>query len=61
MMVTQKLQEEKLDFYRNKKLLFKIDETDINKIFVSKREPYGRKKSFKYFIGYDEMMTIICK
>ena len=44
----------KIGFYRNKKLLSKIDETDINKIFVSKRETYDRKKSFKYFIGYDD-------
>ena len=44
----------KIGFYRNKKLLSKIDETDINKIFVSKRETCDRKKSFKYFIGYDD-------
>ena len=27
---------------------------DINKILASKEEPYGTKKSFKYFIGYSD-------
>ena len=35
----------KNNFYKNKKL-FKIDDIDINKMLVSKREPYGSKKSF---------------
>ena len=34
--------------------LFKIDNIDINKILVSKREPFGKKSSFKYYIGYDD-------
>ena len=41
----------KSDFYKNKKLL-KIEETDINKIFVSKKVSYGTKNTIKYFIGY---------
>ena len=32
----------KIDFYKNKKLL-RIDETDVNKILVSKKESYGKK------------------
>ena len=32
----------KSDFYKNKKLL-KIEDIDINKIFVSKKESYGTK------------------
>ena len=40
----------KSNFYKNKKL----DDIDPNKILVSKREPYGTKKSFKYFIGYND-------
>ena len=40
-------------FYKHKKL-FKIDDIDINKILVSKREPYYKKSSFKFFIGYDD-------
>ena len=41
----------KSDFYKNKKLL-KIEDIDINKIFVSKKESYGAKNAIKYFIGY---------
>ena len=40
----------KKDFYKNIKVS-KIDNIDINKIFVSKEEPSGTKNSFKYFIG----------
>ena len=35
---------EKSDFYKNKKM-FSIDDIDVNKILVSKKEPYGIKKS----------------
>ena len=34
-----------------KKVLVKIDDIDVNKILVSKEEPYRAKNSFKYFIG----------
>ena len=43
----------KSNFYKNKKL-FKIDDKDVNKILVSKKEPYGKTNSFKYFIGYND-------
>ena len=43
----------KSNFYKNKKLS-KIDEFDVDKLFVSKKESYGRKSSFKYFIGYND-------
>ena len=43
----------KSDFYKNKKLN-RIDDIDVNKILVSKKEPYGKKNSFKYFIGYND-------
>ena len=43
----------KSDFYKNKKVT-KIDDIDVNKILVSKEEPYGTKNSFKYFIGYND-------
>ena len=39
----------KSDFCKSKKVT-KIDDIDVNKIFVSKEEPYGTKNSFKYFI-----------
>ena len=37
---------EKSDFYKNKKV-FKIDEIIVDKILVSKKEPYGTNKSVK--------------
>ena len=43
----------KSDFYKNKKIE-KIDDIDVNKILVSKKESYGTKNSFKYFIGYND-------
>ena len=43
----------KTDFYKNKKIN-SIDDIDVNKILVSKKEPYGTKNSFKYFIGYND-------
>ena len=36
------------------KKVAKIDDIDVNKILVSKEEPYGTKSSFKYFIGYND-------
>ena len=50
----------KSNFYDNKKL-FKIEDTDINKILVSKKESYGKKKFLKYFIGYnDDVIRPLC-
>ena len=43
----------KSNFYKNKRL-FKIDDIDINRILVSKKELHGKKSSFKYFFGYDD-------
>ena len=45
----------KSDFYNNNnKKIFHIDDTDVNKILVSKKEQYGKYNSFKYFIGYND-------
>ena len=41
------------DFYKNKEVA-EIHDVDVNKTLVSKEEPYGTKKSFKYFIGYND-------
>ena len=41
------------DFYKNIKI-FNIDEIDVNKILISKKEPYGAKGAFKYFIGFND-------
>ena len=43
----------KSDFYKNKKP-FHIDDFDVNKILVSKKEPYDKKNALKYFIGYND-------
>ena len=33
--------------------MFNIDNNDVNKILVSKKEPYAKNNSFIYFIGYN--------
>ena len=38
----------KSNFYRTKRL-FKIDDIDVYKILISKKEPYGKNNPFKYF------------
>ena len=48
----------KSDFCKNTEGI-KIDDIDVNKIFVSKEELYGTKNSFKYFIGYNDNDVII--
>ena len=50
----------KSNFYNNKKL-FNLNDTDTNKILVSKKESYGTKNSLKYFIGYnDDVIRPLC-
>ena len=43
----------KSDFYKNIKV-FQIDDIDVNNVLISKKEAYGIKNSFKYFIGYND-------
>ena len=31
-----------------------IEDIDVNNILVFKKEPYGTKNSYKYFIGYND-------
>ena len=52
----------KSNFYKNKKLI-QIDNADVNKIPVSKKELYSKRSSFKYFMGYDDTDDImpLCK
>ena len=38
-------------FYKSKAII-NIEDINVNNILVSKKEPYGNKNSFKYFIGY---------
>ena len=40
-------------FYKNK-TRNNIEDIDVNNILVSKKEPYGKKNSFKYIIGYND-------
>ena len=51
----------KTDFYKNKKVA-NVDDVDVNKILVSKEEPYGIKNSFKYFIRYNDndVIRLLC-
>ena len=51
----------KSSFYKNKKL-FNLNDIDVNKILVSKKESYGTKNSLKYFIGYndDDVIRPLC-
>ena len=44
-------------FYKNNKIN-SIEDIDINNILVPKKESYGHKNSFKYFIGYNEMILL---
>ena len=47
----------KSKFYKNKKL-FNLNDIDVNKILVPKKESYGTKNSLKYFIGYSDTDVI---
>ena len=40
--------------FDDKKKITSIDDIDVNKILVPKKEPYGTKNSFKYFIRYND-------
>ena len=49
----------KSNFYKNKEI-FDINDIDINKIFVYKKEKYGKYNSFKHFIKtYKNNITTI--
>ena len=50
----QKKKIKKSNFYNKNKKIFNIDDIDVNKILVSKKEQYGKYNSFKYFIGYND-------
>ena len=43
----------KSNFYKNKKA-FQTDNIDVNKILVSKKQPYATKNALKYFSGYND-------
>ena len=45
-------------FIKTKKL-FNIYDIEVDKILISKKEPYGKKSSFKYFLGYNDDDNVI--
>ena len=51
----------KSNFYKDKKL-FSLNDIDVNKILVSRKESYDTKNSLKYFIGYndDDVIRPLC-
>ena len=53
----KKKKEKKSDFYK-KIEPFHIDDIDVNKILVSKKEQYDKYNSFKYFVGYNDNEVI---
>ena len=44
---------EKIDFYKNKKL-HQVNNIDVNKIVISKKEPYDKKNAFENILGYND-------
>ena len=48
----------KSDFYNKNKKIFNINDIDVNKILVTKKEKYGKYNSFKCFIGYNDNNVI---
>ena len=48
----------KSDFCNKNKKIFNIDDIDVNKMLVSKKETYGKNNSSKYFIGYNDSSVI---
>ena len=48
----------KSNFYNKNKKIFNIDDIDVNKILVSKKEQYGKYNLFKYFIDNDVIRTL---
>ena len=44
----------KSDFYNKNKKILNVNDIDVNKILVSKKEQYGKYNSFKYFIAYND-------
>ena len=55
-MTTKKFK--KNDFYKKNKKIFNIDDIDVSKILVPKKETYGKNNSLIYFIGYTDSDVI---
>ena len=44
----------KSDFYNKNKEIFNINNIDVNKMFIFKKEKHGKYNLFKYFIEYND-------
>ena len=44
----------KSDFYYKNKKIFYIDDIDVTKMLVSKKDQHCKYNSFKYFIGFND-------
>ena len=44
----------KKSIFCKSKAINNIEDIDLNNISVFKKEPYGNKNSFKYFMGYND-------
>ena len=44
----------KSTFYNKSKKIFNIDDIEVNKILVSKKEQHGKNNSSKCFTGYND-------
>ena len=44
-------------FYQNK-TLFNVEDIDVNKILISKKEPYGKKSSSNILLDIVIMLTL---
>ena len=55
--MTIKILKEETSTIKTKKI-FNIDDIDVNKILVSKKEQYSTYNSFKYLIGYNDHNVI---
>ena len=44
----------KVTLTKKNKKIFNRDDIDVNKILVSKKEPFGKSNPLIYFIGYND-------
>ena len=57
--INLKIKKSKIVISTKTEKVFKINEIDVNKMLVSKKEPYGTNKTIKYFIRYIMMMMML--
>ena len=52
----------KVTFTKKTKQIFNMDDNDVNKISVSKKEQFGKNNSLVYFIGYNDndVIRLLC-